>query len=81
MQEEDQFKELGQERLRIHVESIFVFSLVWSIGCSCATNETRIFFDEFIRAAASNGLPHYVSPSGEKYDIDNSLGSMIILVC
>ncbi|GAX74205.1 hypothetical protein CEUSTIGMA_g1654.t1 [Chlamydomonas eustigma] len=71
--EEDQVKELGQERLRIHVESIFVFSLVWSIGCSCATNETRIYFDAFIRAAASSSLPNYVSPSGEKYTLPEDI--------
>ena len=57
----------GEGRLRLQVESIFVFSLVWSIGCSCATNHLRIHFDAFIRAAVSESLHEYVSPSGEQY--------------
>ena len=61
------FGKLDEARVRLQVESVFVFSLVWSIGCTNATNQTRTYFDGFIRAAMASALPEYTSPSGEKY--------------
>lgn len=65
-QDPAQFSQLDEARVRLHVESMFLFSLVWSVGCSCATNEHRRMFDAFIRAAVACQLEEYVSPSGEK---------------
>ena len=61
------FSQLDEARVQLHVESMFLFSLVWSVGCSCATNEHRRMFDAFIRAAVACQLEEYVSPSGEKW--------------
>ena len=50
----------------LHVESVFVFSLVWSVGCSGSTNTDRTNFDELVRAAIGCKLPEYISPSCER---------------
>ena len=61
------FAKLEDARVWLHIECVFVFSLVWSIGSSCATNQMRIHFDAFLRAAVSCQLRDYESPSGERY--------------
>ena len=51
-----------------HIDSVFIFSLAWSIGGSAATNEGRAAFDEFFRTAYACELENgYAGPSGEKY--------------
>jgi len=32
-----------------HVDSVFIFSLTWSVGGSAASNEGRRVFDDFLR--------------------------------
>ena len=51
-----------------HIDSVFIFSLAWSIGGSAASNEGRAAFDEFFRTAYACELENgYAGPSGEKY--------------
>ena len=62
----EQFNALGLETALLHVESIFLFSLVWSVGCTGATVEARCVFDAFLRHAVACTLPTYSGPSGER---------------
>lgn len=66
MQDEAEYAKLGDARVMLHVEALFLFSLVWSAGGSAADNGARAAFDTFMRAAAAGKLQEYDSPSGEK---------------
>jgi len=63
-----QWDALGPEKCREHIESLFLFSLVWSIGCTGANYDLRVEFDRFFRKAVAGDLASYDSRSGEKYD-------------
>ncbi|KAL2622254.1 hypothetical protein R1flu_002459 [Riccia fluitans] len=53
---EEGVKALGLDKLDIWVDSIFVFSLVWSIG-STGENDARAGFDELLRKLAAGITP------------------------
>ncbi|MEW5313906.1 MAG: hypothetical protein WDW38_005438 [Sanguina aurantia] len=55
--------------LRLQVESTFIFSLVWAIGGTGATNSCRADFNTFIRHACASTLRDYAAPSGERYTL------------
>lgn len=57
LQDADKFKAMDESAVLLHTESIFLFSLVWSIGCSGGSNEGRAHFDAFLRAAVACKLP------------------------
>ncbi len=63
----------AEQRVTLHLESLFLFALVWSVGGSCADNAARHAFDDFVRAAVGEQLPDYVSPSGEKYNLPEDI--------
>ncbi|KAL6751111.1 dynein heavy chain 5 [Haematococcus lacustris] len=65
LQDEQACQALGEAKMLRHVESVFVFALVWSVGGTCATNANRNDFDRFLRHAVAATLPDYASPSGE----------------
>jgi dynein heavy chain len=68
-------REEGAMRMNTHIDSVFIFSLAWSIGGSADSNEGRAVFDEFFRAAYSCELNGYTSPSGEKYTLPEDVPS------
>eukprot|EP00201_Polytomella_parva_P020499 CAMPEP_0175042260 /NCGR_PEP_ID=MMETSP0052_2-20121109/2450_1 /TAXON_ID=51329 ORGANISM="Polytomella parva, Strain SAG 63-3" /NCGR_SAMPLE_ID=MMETSP0052_2 /ASSEMBLY_ACC=CAM_ASM_000194 /LENGTH=3805 /DNA_ID=CAMNT_0016305023 /DNA_START=33 /DNA_END=11446 /DNA_ORIENTATION=+ len=51
-----------------HLECLFLFSLVWTVGGTAATNAFRLHFNAFFRAAVGEQLMEYVGPSGERYN-------------
>ncbi|KAJ7552701.1 hypothetical protein O6H91_06G065600 [Diphasiastrum complanatum] len=51
-QKEEMLKSLGKTKLLVWIESLFIFSLVWSIGATC-DNDGRDLFDAFFRQIAS----------------------------
>ncbi|EFJ29004.1 inner arm dynein 3-2 [Selaginella moellendorffii] len=53
---EEAGKAFGKEKLGIWVDSIFLFSLVWSIGAT-GDNEARQGFDAFLRQLAAGEVP------------------------
>jgi hypothetical protein len=58
----------NEEKMNRHIDSVFIFSLTWSIGGSANSNQGRASFDEFFRAAYACALEGgYAGPSGEKY--------------
>ena len=61
------WKDFDSTQRLLHVESAFLFALVWSIGCTGATSATRVMFDEFLRHALAGTLDQYQGPSGEVY--------------
>lgn len=63
----------AEQRVMLHLESLFLFSLVWSVGGSCADNAARHAFDDFVRAAVGEQLPGYTSPSGEQYTLPEDI--------
>ncbi|KAG2482389.1 hypothetical protein HYH03_018685 [Edaphochlamys debaryana] len=68
MADEESFSKLPDSRVALHLEALFVFALVWSVGGTGADNAARHHFDGFVRAAVAAKLPEYQSPSGERYD-------------
>ena len=66
LQEEADYAKLGDDRVRLQLESIFLFSLTWSVGGTGASIQNRRDFDVFIRQAVACTLPEYTSPSGEQ---------------
>jgi dynein heavy chain len=72
LQEEEGYKK-AQDKVTLHLESLFLFALVWSVGGSGADNSARHHFDGFIRAAVAEQLPAYQSPSGEKYTLPEDI--------
>ncbi|GLC60993.1 hypothetical protein PLESTB_001703700 [Pleodorina starrii] len=67
LQDEAQYTKMSETSVTQHLEALFVFALVWSVGGSGADNTARQHFDTFIRAAVGEKLYSYASPSGEKY--------------
>lgn len=65
-QDAAEFGQLDEAKLLQHVESVFLFALVWGPGGTGATNEGRRAFDVFLRTAVTSDLPNYTGPSGEK---------------
>ena len=45
-----------EEAMNRHIDSVFIFSLTWSIGGSANSNEYRLAFDEFFRTAYAGEL-------------------------
>lgn len=72
LQEEESYKK-AQDKVTLHLESLFLFALVWSVGGSGAENSARHHFDGFLRAAVAEQLPGYQSPSGEKYTLPEDI--------
>eukprot|EP00803_Ostreobium_quekettii_P003693 evm.model.scf_198.6 EVM.evm.TU.scf_198.6 scf_198:68025-70221(+) len=64
-QNEDEYKKLDENAVNVRLESVFVFSLVWSIGATAATTQARQDFDIFVRAAVAEKLASFRGPSGE----------------
>lgn len=54
------------DRLRLQIESTFIFSLVWAVGGTGATNSCRADFNIFVRHACAGTLHDYAAPSGER---------------
>ena len=46
------------------LESIFIFSYVWSVGATSISSTFGKHFDEFFRHALNGTLPAYTSPTG-----------------
>jgi len=69
--DEGRHGELSSEDRVRHAEMAFLFSLVWSVGCTGAKYESRGVFDAFLRRAAAGQLEKdgalYLGPSGEAY--------------
>mmetsp|Transcript_18334 Transcript_18334/g.32628 ORF Transcript_18334/g.32628 Transcript_18334/m.32628 type:complete len:172 (-) Transcript_18334:167-682(-) len=65
----ERFSEMEQPRVTLHVESLFLFALTWSIGATSGAAEGRKQFDAFLRVAVACGLPEYSSPCGERYTL------------
>ncbi len=66
LQDPAAFAALSPERVTQHVEAVFLFSLVWSVGGTGATNENRLAFDAFFRKAVASQLADYEGPTGER---------------
>ena len=71
--DETSFKAMSPDQVRKHIESIFIFSLVWSIGCTAGDEEGREHYDVFLRAAVKGELDSYVGPSGERYNLPEDI--------
>ncbi|GMH41668.1 hypothetical protein BSKO_09578 [Bryopsis sp. KO-2023] len=67
------FNAMDEATVRHHLESIFVFSLVWSIGCTGATLKARDDFDKFFRTAVASQLETFSGPSGERYNLPEDI--------
>ncbi|GIL57271.1 hypothetical protein Vafri_12526 [Volvox africanus] len=67
IQDEASYAKLSESNVTLHLEALFLFALVWSVGGSGADNTARQHFDTFIRAAVAEKLLSYTSPSGERY--------------
>lgn len=65
-QDADKVRANTPDWLRLHIESTFIFSLVWAIGGTGATHSCRADFDTFIRHACASTLHDYAAPSGER---------------
>ena len=66
-------KELKKE-METHIDATFVFALTWSVGGSAGSNEARLIFDNFLRAAYKCRLADgFTGPSGEKYDLPEDI--------
>lgn len=65
------FKKISTEdidRLAENIEKIFIFSLIWSVGCTI-TYDGRVKFDRFLRSLMKRNLSSYVFPdAGLVYD-------------
>ncbi|KAG2436335.1 hypothetical protein HXX76_006644 [Chlamydomonas incerta] len=72
LQDEEGYKK-AQDKVTLHLESLFLFALVWSVGGSGADNSARHHFDGFVRAAVAGQLPAYKSPSGEMYTMPEDI--------
>lgn len=59
------FEKLDNREAVHYLESVFIFSLVWSIGCTGGDLRSREIFDTFIRTAVDNKLETFSGPSGE----------------
>ncbi|PNH03664.1 Dynein heavy chain 7, axonemal [Tetrabaena socialis] len=73
MQDAAAYAKMAEGRVTLHLESLFLFALVWSIGGTGADNTARNHFNAFIRAAAAEKLPAYVAPSGERYILPDDI--------
>ncbi|GMH42975.1 hypothetical protein BSKO_10897 [Bryopsis sp. KO-2023] len=67
------FSSMDDATVRHHFESIFVFSLVWSIGYTGATLNARNDFDKFFRTAMASQLETFSGPSGERYNLPEDI--------
>lgn len=65
MQDPAVFEKLDKGKAVNYIESVFIFSLVWSIGCTGGDLQSRETFDKFIRAAVRCKLGNFSGPSGE----------------
>nr|AML30860.1 axonemal inner arm dynein heavy chain 4 [Marsilea vestita] len=65
-------KNMGKEKRKIWIDSIFVFSLIWSIGCS-GDDDGRKAFEEFFRKLATGHTP-------DGYDIYIMNKNVVLLV-
>jgi dynein heavy chain, axonemal len=62
-----QFAVLGDVVAALHVESVFLFALTWSAGCTAATVEGRMAFDAFLRSAVACNLPRALFHSNRSF--------------
>ena len=53
---EELSKTMGKDKKKIWIDSIFVFSLIWSIGCT-GDDDGRKHFEEFFRQLATGHTP------------------------
>jgi dynein heavy chain len=59
------FAELSGKEVETHITSIFLFSLVWSVGCTCDGN-SRLKFSEFLREASAGTVRSPYNQEGER---------------
>ncbi|GIL64289.1 hypothetical protein Vafri_18269 [Volvox africanus] len=69
----EQYRKCSQEgRTMAIVDAVALMSLVWSAGCTAATQEGRSLVDSFIRRALSGTLAGLETPSGHTYGITDA---------
>ena len=61
------YNKIEEDTIRMHLDSVFIFSLVWSIGCTGGTMQSRNDFNDLLRAAVADKLVDFCGPSGEMW--------------
>jgi len=59
------FAEFSGKEVETHITSIFLFSLVWSVGCTC-DGSSRLKFSEFLREASAGTVRSPYNQEGER---------------
>lgn len=81
LQDEEQAVEYDPAAQLAHMESSFLFALVWSIGGTGNSARDRATFDAFLKHAVAGTLPAYTAPSGEKWVVGGvGLGGCVMLL-
>ncbi|CAG9466170.1 unnamed protein product [Pedinophyceae sp. YPF-701] len=63
----DGYAALSPDTRKRHVEAVFLFSLVWSIGATSLLTDHRVLFGRMLTAATTGKLAGFAGPSGEVY--------------
>jgi dynein heavy chain len=59
------FNDLSGKEVETHITSIFLFSLVWSVGCTC-DGPSRLKFSEFLREASAGTVRSPYNQEGDR---------------